>query len=81
MEPSKEMQEVTELIKELQNKQRPTVEDPVPLYTWWMENTIKDTMLWKEAARNQMHFVDDLNGFFVLPAIDVTGHFRLDACL
>jgi hypothetical protein len=40
----------------------PSVAKPVPLYTWWTENTIDDEMLWKQAASNQMHFVDDLNG-------------------
>jgi hypothetical protein len=59
MDPAKEMEA---MIEELKNKQIPTVEKPVPLYTWWVENTIKDEMLWKKAATNQMHFVDDLNG-------------------
>jgi hypothetical protein len=40
----------------------PSVAEPVPLYTWWTENTIDDEMLWKQAASNQMHFVEDLNG-------------------
>ena len=59
IDPEEELKEMREEIKE---RSIPSVEKPVPLYTWWMENEINDKMLWKKAARNQMHFVDDLNG-------------------
>ena len=59
MDPAKEMEK---MIEELKERSIPSVEKPVPLYTWWTENVVPDEMLWKKASSQQMHFVDDLNG-------------------
>lgn len=60
MDVAKKMQEMIDAAKD---RHVPSVENPVPLYVWWTENTIEDTMLWKKSAQMQMDFVDSqLNG-------------------